>query len=1042
MMLLSTTKEVIIRQTKTLCQKCYPYRYVHNYNSIHSSLYISSLYQLLNRNQYWNQHQWNGNESRRVLVTVNGNNMTHNSHYNYKKIISFCRNRNHQNNLINTRKHSTNIHSSNTSSNHHHHQKIIPAKLHQILSHEIHRLHHLRNVGVFAHVDAGKTTVTERMLALAGIVQRAGSVDTGNTVTDYLPAERERGITIQSAAISFDWKWHNKNSISHSNSHSNSSSSSSSDIDTSDNDEVTIQLIDTPGHVDFSVEVNRSVAVLDGAVLVIDAVAGVQAQTETVWRAMTEPTSMNHHHTGLEGTKTTNNNDTTTTTTSGSSRGRKKYGHEPLPCVAFINKMDKEGCNFGYALSTLKHKLPNANPVAIQIPLFQVGNSSKRGKETSNKIDATIIAVPASDLSMNSVLNGQFVGVIDLIEMRAIIWPHIESSIVSIVEECVPNVINLMNDDEELIDPESHVAKTALEARKDLVAALADFDEEMEECYLMEEDPSNSMIRSALRKATLSRKILPVMTGAALRGKGVEPLLDAVADFLPSPLERLPPSLLEQELITDNKTNKRGKQKLQDDNISSDKIPFGHPLHPSLLAFAFKVVHMKNKGSGDGRVVFVRVYSGQLSTKDTLKVISPSVIGDIPEKPRMERVGGMLELAGGQFSNLTEGISFSGDVCALVGLKSVVTGDTLLLASEHGSGKKNKKIKGGQADNADFDMNIGEHVYLAGVAAPKPVLTVRVEAESAEQQAKLSDALKLLTAEDPSLTVEETESVTLISGLGELHIEVIVDRLQREFGLPVWIGKPAVAYRETVHSSIDSGGLIEYERTIGAMKLQASVHLQIEPIKGPDARNTDSASMVLHDPIVTIGSKVKEYLQVDEELSEEELSQSNDIVNALLAGCKGALTRGPVGSYGMANVKCHVVDISAEGGISYLNTTPGALRAAASSILTSTLIENKLSCSLLEPTMSVEITAPTDMVGTILSDLTSRRGTVGEVFMGDNESETSLKSTKALIHGEVPLVEILGYANTLRSITAGEGTFTAEYVGHSTCDTSNTSFQK
>ena len=875
-----------------------------------------------------------------------------------------------------------------------HNNSTSSSSLDKEITSELKRICSLRNVGVFAHVDAGKTTVTERMLALAGIVHKAGSVDTGNTVTDYLPAERERGITIQSAAISFNWNCHNNQSFV-SSSNNNINNNSSSDILVTglndgclvSNDEVTIQLIDTPGHVDFSVEVNRSVAVLDGAVLVIDAVAGVQAQTETVWRAMTNPKSMNHHPTGLEDKSHHDNS----------------YSHEPLPCIAFINKMDKEGCNFAYALSTLKHKLSYANPVAIQIPLYQVGGTDA---VNGNEVGANVIAVPEDDLVMNSVSNGHFVGVIDLIEMRAIIWPNVDSSNVSVVEECVPNIIDLLNDDDEVISVESQVTTAALQARSNLIAALADVDEQMEEYFLMEEIPSKDELRSAIRRSTLSRRILPVMTGAALRGKGVEPLLDAVADFLPSPIERLPPRLIDQDKKGSCEVNlqKKAKKKPKSSNESSDLIPFGHSLHPSLLALAFKVVHMKNKGSGDGRVVFARIYSGKLSTKDTLKVVTPSVFGDVPEKPRTERVGGMLELSGGLFSNLQDGVCFSGNVCALVGLKSVVTGDTLLLASEQTS-NKNKKKKG---VNSNFNMDIGSNVCLAGVASPKPVLTVRVEAESTEQQSRLSDALRLLTAEDPSLLVEETDSVTLLSGLGELHIEVIIDRLKREFGLPVWIGKPAVAYRETVNGLIETGGLSDYDNTIGVTRLQASIDLQIETIAALDARNTDSASMVLSDPIVTLGPKVREYLQLDLDAPEEELVIRCDKANALISGCLGALKRGPVGSFGMANVKCNVVNIDSEGGLAYLNTLPGALRAASSSIVSSILSDYKSTCTLLEPTMSVEINAPTDMVGTILSDLTGRRGTVGEVFMGDDNERQSSLHAKALIHGEVPLVEILG----------------------------------
>ena len=224
-----------------------------------------------------------------------------------------------------------------------------------------------------------------------------------------------------------------------------------------------------------------------------------------------------------------------------------------------------------------------------------------------------------------------------------------------------------------------------------------------------------------------------------------------------------------------------------------------------------------------------------------------------------------------------------------------------------------------------------------------------------------------------------------------------------------------------------------YDRTIGATRLQAAIHLLIEPIEAHDSTGTDSSSMILSDPVVTIGPHAREYLGLNQDSSEEELAQSSEVANALIAGCKGALMRGPVGSYGFANAKCTVVDVDAEGGLSYLTALPGALRAAASSVLSLTLAENKSICSVLEPTMNVEITAPTDMVGLVLSDLTSRRGTVGDVFMGDSQGDNSV-NTKALVQGEVPLVEILGYANSLRSLTGGEGAFTAEYVGHSPCE--------
>ena len=909
---------------------------------------------------------------------------------------------------------------------------------------EVRRLSHLRNVGILAHVDAGKTTVTERMLALAGVVRRAGSVDSGSTVTDYLPAERERGITIQSAAISFEWGWHNN--------------LAGDDYDQSD--DVTVHLIDTPGHVDFSVEVNRSVAVLDGAVLVVDAVAGVQAQTETVWRAITRP-SLNNHPDHLRASSEAADGGAggASSSSSSSSSGRNnaddQHGHEPLPCLAMVNKMDKEGCNFGMAVRSLRYKLPGANPIAIQIPLFRVGELNAGNSESSNSnssiLPPNLLAVDVDDVSSSLMQNGEFVGVVDLVHMRAVVWPDIggpSSGAVSNVEECVPTVTNLLDGEtHEPICGDCQVTQVAMGCRADLVGHLADVDEAMEEYYLLEEEPSNAAVRAALRRATLSRKALPVMAGAALRGKGVEPLLDCIADLLPSPLDRIPPALnrLDDAASPWSGKRRKGASKGNGDNGLDTQSPqrrinFGHPLHPKTLALAFKVLHMKGRGgSGDGRVVFARVYSGKIRARDTLKIITPPLPGEVPEPPRTERVGSLLELAGGKFDNLEDGSCASGDVCALVGLKTVVTGDTILLASDDtGNGNKKSRGKKKVGGTAGADEHIG-NVCLAGVASPKPVLTVRVEAESAEQQAKLSDALSLLSVEDPSLCVEETESATLLSGLGELHIEIVLDRLRREFGLEVTTGSPAVAYRETVANEIDTNGLIEYDRTIGGTRLQAAVHLMIEPVQCPDAAMSDNSScMILSDPIVTIGPEAREFLGVNEDAPEEELAMRSEVAKALISGCMGSLKRGQIGPYSLANVRCHVLNVDAEGGLQALAAMPGSLRAAAANAVSTLLAdEANSSCTVLEPTMSVEITLPSEMVGTVLSDLTGRRGTVGDVIMGEDENHGGNQApghAKALIRGEVPLIEILGYANSLRSLTGGEGAFTAEYKGHSPCD--------
>ena len=838
---------------------------------------------------------------------------------------------------------------------------------------EIQRIKHLRNVGILAHVDAGKTTVTERMLALAGVVRSAGNVDDGNTVTDYLPAERERGITIQSAAISFDWGWHNNKR----------------GDDYEHNDSVRVQLIDTPGHVDFSVEVNRSVAVLDGAVLVVDAVAGVQAQTETVWRAITRPSLNNHTDENEEEEY--------------SPLPKQDHTHEPLPCLALVNKMDKDGCNFGKAIKSLKDKLPGANPIPIQLPLFHEGMNRNNIFSIRDQLPSSIVAVSPGGVGS---VPGEFVGVVDLIHMRAILWPDKLQGVAN-VENCIPTIVNLVKPDcHEPINPSCHVTLEALNARFELVESLAEVDPAVEEYYLNDEEPTNAELRAALRRATLGHKAVPVMAAAALKGKGVEPLLDAVADLLPSPLDRAPPAFHKLDEICGRTENLKGGEPMDQ---SDTKISLGHPLHPSTLALAFKVVHMKGRGgSGDGRVVFARVYSGKLRDRETIQVISPPPPGEAPAKPREERIGGMLELSGGSFENLEGGVCKSGDVCALVGLKTVVTGDTIMLSSDNSKQKKSKRTN--------------ELVYLAGVAPPKPVITVRLEAETSAEQTRLSEALRLMAIEDPSLVVEETESTTLLSGLGELHIEVALDRLFREHGLTIMVGSPSVAYRETVKDTLETpGGLFELDQTIGGTRLQGAVQLTIKPFPC----DTKSSCALLSDPVVTLEPRARNFLGLNQDLSEDELMHKSDLARALIRGIQGALKRGPLKSAPMANLICNVEDVDAEGGLAALKALPGALQATAANAVTRTLKEAKDKCTVLEPTMSVEVTLPNDMVGIVLSDLNGRRGTVGDVIHGDGIQN------KSLVRGDVPLVEILGYANSLRSLTGGEAAFSAEYKGHS-----------
>ncbi|KAL3927216.1 MAG: hypothetical protein SGBAC_013172 [Bacillariaceae sp.] len=832
-------------------------------------------------------------------------------------------------------------------------------------SRQVHRLRHLRNVGILAHVDAGKTTVTERMLALTGFVRRAGSVDDGDTVTDFLPAERERGITIQSAAISFSWGWHNNRT----------------GDDLEQNDNVKIQLIDTPGHVDFSVEVNRSVAVLDGAVLVLDAVKGVQPQTETVWRALKTP-SMNNHNRLQDP-------------------DFRRLSHDPLPCIAVINKMDKDGRNFGKAIDTIQQKLPGAFPLPIQLPLF-----SKRSGNESSLESKDLVALTAGSPDEQGETNGDFCGIVDLVHMRALVWFDIKEAG---IDKSAPTAINLLHEVFSGRNTEDcQVTKMAISSRSKLIESLAEIDGAMEEIFLNEETPSNAQVRASLRRATLAHKAIPVLAAAALKGKGIEPILDAIADLLPSPLQRRTPVLngeFAPAVIKENDTTEV--------NRTTSKITIGHPLHPSLLALAFKVVHMKGRGgSGDGRVVFARIYSGKLSERDTVQVISPPAPGEALKALRSERIGGMLQLAGGRFDKIEDGACESGDVCAIVGLKTVVTGDTIRFAAD----------KPSKSNNSKSQSNDG--LYLAGVASPKPVMTVRLEAETASDQSRLSEILKLFCIEDPSLVVEETESATLLSGLGELHIEVTLDRLFREHKLRVMVGSPLVAYHETVKEEIEtSGGLLEYDHTIGSTRLQARVHLVLKPL--PHEKN--SSCVMLTTPSVIIGSKSREFLGMNVDLSEEMLLQKSDLARALVQGCLGALKRGALKASPVMNIVCHIENVDAEGGLATLKRLPGALQAASANAVSVTLAENIDSSTVLEPTMSIEISVPNAMVGDVLSDLISRRGIVSDVVTGDNEQEHSM------VLGDVPLSGIIGYATTIRALTAGEGSFSAEYKGHSPC---------
>ena len=838
------------------------------------------------------------------------------------------------------------------------------------------------------------------MLALSGVVQNAGSVDDGDTVTDYLPAERERGITIQSAAVGFDW------------------------VLPASGKSVNVNLIDTPGHVDFSVEVHRSVAVLDGAVLVVDAVAGVQAQTETVWRAIR---NTDRSSPGDDGRRE-----------SRSAHG--KHEHEPLPAMMFINKMDREGSDFSHAINTVRARLRGSNPLPVQLPLYRVESPGSGSTQVDTNVPGTLDSSIVAGTATDPPPHGELVGLVDLVQMRSLVYPdnseHLD------IEDAMPDVTSLLSRKTREENP--RLFEMAADARRELIASLAEADEIMEDLYLHAMDSegggdedydqcpilsniSTADIQSSLRRTTLERKVMPTMCGAALRGVGVEPVLDGVAELLPCPLDRLPPRL---KLLNSSQGKKRGKKSNADASDSTTAL--GHPFHSSALAYVFKVVHMKGRGgSGDGRVAFARVYSGTLKTRDSVRVISPTADnGDADGRKQRhptERIGGMLELSGGRFDNLPEGTCPSGDVCALVGLKGVVTGDTLLLTSA-GSGDGDRK----RSSKNDETKQYLEGVQLAGLTSPSPVLTVRVEAMSSSEQAKLSSALALLTVEDPSLVVEETPTTTLLSGLGELHIEIVLDRLRREFGVQVRTGRPAVTYREAVAladgEEVATDGLIEYDRTVGGVRMQGAVKLSFRPRTLSEDPEEDCIPPV--DPLVTFSSSVREHFDLDPSPGENEVEHKYPpALKAVLSGVRGSLKRGRLGPYPLANLECHVMEVDSE--LSSNDTLPGAMRAAASNAV-STLVEaleNEGRLMILEPKMCVEVSAPTEKIGDVLSDLTTRRGQIDDVAMGDEGGGGGLHS-KSMIRAEVPLVEILGYANILRSLTGGEGAFSAEYKGH------------
>ena len=666
-------------------------------------------------------------------------------------------------------------------------------------------LERCRNIGIMAHIDAGKTTTTERILYYTGITYKIGEVHEGTATMDFMEQEQERGITITSAATTCFWKNHR------------------------------INIIDTPGHVDFTIEVERSLRVLDGAIAIFCAVGGVEPQSETVWRQAD------------------------------------KYG---VPKIAFVNKMDRVGADFEGVIQQMIDKL-GANPVAIQVPI---------GKED------------------------KFQGVIDIIRRKALYFDEATKG-AKVIEEEIPSEY-----------------KDEVEAKREaLLEKLAEYDDDFAEKYLEGEEISEKEIKSLLRKLTIQMKLVPVLCGSAFKNKGVQPLLDAVIDYLPSPIDIPAVKGIDPET---------GKEITRE---TSDDAPFA--------ALAFKIM----TDPYVGQLTFLRVYSGHTS--------SGTVVLN-PRKGKTERIGRLLKMHANKREEIKE--IYAGDICAAVGLKNTYTGDTL--------------------------CDPKAPIVLESMEFPAPVISIAIEAKTKEDQEKLSMALNKLALEDPSFSVriDEETGQTIISGMGELHLEIIVDRLRREFKVDCNVGKPQVAYKETITKSTKVEG--KYIKQSGGRGQYGHVWLEIEPNergKGFEFINK-----------ITGGVIPKEYIP------------------AVEAGVKEAMERGVLAGYPVVDVKVTLFD----GSYHEVDSSEMAFKIAASQAFQ----EGAKKCNpiLLEPIMKVEVTTPEEYMGDVIGDLNSRRAKIQGM---------DVRGNVRVIKAEVPLATMFGYSTDLRSLTQGRGTFTMQF---------------
>ena len=661
-----------------------------------------------------------------------------------------------------------------------------------------------RNIGIMAHIDAGKTTTTERILYFTGVTYKMGEVDEGTAVMDWMVQEQERGITITSAATTCFWKDHRVN------------------------------IIDTPGHVDFTVEVERSLRVLDGAVALFDSVAGVEPQSETVWRQAD------------------------------------KYG---VPRIAFMNKMDRVGADFFMSVESMIERL-GAHPVPLQIPI---------GAE------------------------GEFKGAIDLVGMKAIYFED-ETVGAKYAEGDIPD----------------RVMPVAREYREKMLEALADVDDTIMDKFLKGEEIHIDEIKAAIRKGTIQQKLTPVLCGSAFRNKGVQLLLDAIIDYLPSPLDIPPVIGISPE--DGSKVMRR----------ADDSEPFS--------ALAFKVM----TDPFVGQLTFIRVYSGVLHAGSSVYNSTKDI---------KERVGRLLKMHANKREEIKE-VS-AGDIAAVVGLRNALTGDTLC-------DEKNP-------------------VVLLSMEFPDPVMSVAIEPKTKADQEKLSQALSKLAQEDPSFKVsfDEETGQTIISGMGELHLEIIVDRLLREFKVGANVGKPQVAYKETIRTKSKAEG--KFVRQTGGRGQYGHVYLEIEPSEPGKGFEFVNA--------VVGGSIPREY------------------ISAVEKGIKEATDRGILAGYPIVNVKVKLYD----GSYHEVDSSEMAFKIAGSMGFREAA--KKANPVLLEPIMSVEVVTPEEHLGDVIGNLSSRRGKVQNIERRGNAQ---------LIRAQVPLSEMFGYATDLRSMTQGRATYTMQ----------------